>query len=146
MNFAGKWVFHSIGTVNEKDEVVFMTADEYISSPMPYVDESDSDAVAEEINERKLVVGSQLAICDDGKLYTLMPIPEGATDEDVKEAVEAGEIKLYDGMLTDEPKNWEDRNGELWVEVGMDMSEDGWANMPYEDGLVTFATVRYTKA
>ena len=146
MNFVGRWVFHSIGVMNENDEMVFMRAEEFIDSPMPYVDETDPEAVADEKRERKQMDGGQIAICADGKLYLLLPIPEGVSQEEVDAAVASGEITLYDGMLTDEPKAWEDRDGELWIEVGPDMSEDGWAKLPAEDGLLTFMTTRYKKA
>ena len=76
----------------------------------------------------------------------LMPLPEGVSKEEVDEAVKAGEIKLYDGMMTDEPKAWEERNGELWLEVGEGMSESGWVKLSDDDGHLLLMTIRYTKA
>ena len=76
----------------------------------------------------------------------LLPIPEGVSQEDVDEAVAAGEIQLYDGMLTDGPRAWEERDGALWLEVGEDMSEDGWAKISDEDGYLCMMTVRYAKS
>lgn len=145
MNYVGKWVFHSIGMMNEKDEMGFMNAEEYLKAPMPYVDESDEEAVADELKERRQMIGSQIAVCEDGTLYMLMPLPEGVSKEEVDQAVEAGVIRLYDGMMTDEPKAWEERDGQLWLEVGEDMSEDGWAKISDGEYLL-FATARYAKA
>ena len=34
MSYVGKWVFHSIGAMNENDEMVYMAAGEYLNSPM----------------------------------------------------------------------------------------------------------------
>ena len=51
MSYVGRWVFHSIGAVNENDEMVFMNAEEYLASPMPYIDETDEEAVADEMKE-----------------------------------------------------------------------------------------------
>ncbi len=145
MNYVGKWVFHSIGSMNENDEMVYLGAEDYLNSPMLYVDESDEEAVADEMKERRQMIGGQIAVCEDGKLYMLMPLPEGVSKEEVDQAVEAGVIKLYDGMMTDEPKTWEERDGELWLEVGEDMSEDGWAKI--SDGeYMLFMTTRYVKA
>lgn len=31
MSYVGKWVFHSIGTVNDSDEAVFLSAEEYLN-------------------------------------------------------------------------------------------------------------------
>ena len=145
MSYVGKWVFHSIGMVNDSDEVVFLSAEEYLKAPMPYVDESDEEAVADELKERRNMIGGQIAVCEDGKLYMLMPLPEGVSKEEVDKAVKAGVVKLYDGMMTDDPKAWEERNGELWLEVGEGMSEDGWAKLSDDDGKLLFMTTRYTK-
>ena len=146
MSYVGKWVFHSVGMMNENDEMVYMSAEEYLNAPMPYVDETDEEAVADEMKERKQTVAGQLAVCEDGKLYMLMPLPEGVSKEEVDQAVKAGVIKLYDGMMTDDPKAWEERDGALWLEVGEGMSEDGWAKISDDDGYLTFATTRYIKA
>ena len=145
MSYVGKWVFHSIGMVNDSDEVVFLSAEEYLKAPMPYIDESDEEAVADELKERRSMISGQIAVCEDGKLYMLMPLPEGVSKEEVDKAVKAGVIKLYDGMMTDDPKAWEERNGELWLEVGEGMSEDGWAKLSDDDGKLLFMTTRYTK-
>ena len=145
MSYVGKWVFHSIGMVNDSDEMVFLSADEYLKAPMPYIDESDEEAVADELKERQQMIGGQIAVCEDGKLYMLMPLPEGVSKEEVDKAVKAGVIKLYDGMMTDDPKAWGERNGELWLEVGEGMSEDGWVKLSDDDGKLLFMTTRYTK-
>ena len=145
MSYVGKWVFHSIGMVNDSDEMVFLSAEEYLKAPMPYIDESDEEAVADELNERRKMIGGQIAVCEDGKLYMLMPLPEGVSKEEVDKAVKAGVIKLYDGMMTDDPKAWEERDGELWLEVGEGMSEDGWVKLSDDDGKLLFMTTRYTK-
>ncbi len=145
MSYVGRWVFHSIGGINENDELIYMNAEEYLRSPMPYIDESDEEAVADELKERRQMVSGQIAVCEDGKLYMLMPLPEGVSQEEVDQAVKAGVIKLYDGMMTDEPKSWEERDGQLWLEVGVGMSEDGWVKLS-DDGYLTFMTTRYVKA
>lgn len=146
MSYVGKWVFHSIGMVNDSDEVVFLSAEEYLKAPMPYIDESDEEAVADELKERRKMIGGQIAVCGDGKLYMLMPLPEGISKEEVDKAVKAGVIKLYDGMMTDDPKAWEERDGELWLEVGEGMSEDGWVKLSDDDGNLLFMTTRYVRA
>lgn len=146
MSYVGKWVFHSIGMVNDSDEVVFLSAEEYLKAPMPYIDESDEEAVADELKERRKMIGGQIAVCEDGKLYMLAPLPEGVSKEEVDRAVQAGIIKLYDGMMTDDPKACEERDGELWLEVGEGMSDDGWAKISDDDGYLFFMTTRYVKA
>ena len=146
MSYVGKWVFHSIGAMNENDEMVYMDAEEYLKAPMPYIDESDEEAVADEMKERRRMIDGQIVVCEDGKLYMLMPLPEGVSKEEVDKAVKAGVIKLYDGMMTDDPKAWEERDGELWLEVGEGMSEDGWVKLSDDDGNLLFMTTRYVRA
>lgn len=146
MRYVGKWAFHSIGMINDSDEMVYLSAEEYLKSPMIYIDESDEDAVADEMKERRQMINSKIAVCEDGKLYMLVPLPEGVSQEEVDQAVQAGHIKLYDGMITDEPKAWEERNGALWLEVGEGMSEDGWVEISNGDGFLNFMTIRYVKA
>ena len=152
MSYIGKWAFHSIAAMNDDDSgFVYLSAEEYLKSPMPYVDESDEEAVADEMKERKNMVGTQIKVCEDGKLYMLMPLPEGVPQEEVDKAVAAGIITLLDGMMTDEPKAWEDRGGELWYDTGIEgevfgEKADSWARAIDEDGYFTFATTRFVKA
>ena len=143
MSFIGKWKFHSIGVVTETDEMVYMDEKEYLESPMPYIDETDPEAVADEIKERKQMIGGKLSISEDGKLYMLMPLPEGVSQEEIDAAVAAGHIRLYERMMTQEPYDWEERNGELWV--NMDGGEDGFLRLDDENGFINIITIRYVK-
>jgi len=146
MRYTGRWLFHSIGMINDSDEMVYLGAEEYLKAPMPYIDETDEEAVADEQQERRQTIGSQIVVCEDGKLYMLMPLPEGVSQAEVDEAVQAGHITLYDGMMTDAPRACEERDGALWLEVGTDMSEDGWAKISDDNGFLFFMTTRYAKA
>ncbi len=144
MSYVGKWVFHSIGTVADSDEMVFLGAEEYLASPMPYIDETDEEAVADEMRERKQMIGMQIEICEDGTLFVLLPMPDGVTQEDIDTAVASGEIKVRGNMLCNGPEAWEERNGELWYAT--ELSEDGWAKGSDEEGYVYFMTIRFVKA
>lgn len=151
MNFVGKWVFHSIVVANENDELVRMSAEEYLNSPMPYIDETDEDEVANEITERKTLIGTQIRVCEDGKMHVLAPLPEGVTQEQVDEAVAAGEIKLMDGMMTDKPFNWEERDGYFWYDTETEgelfgEAADTWYKASNDEGFIDIITTRYVKA
>ena len=150
MKYVGTWIFHSIGAMNDNDELVYLSAEDYLKAPMPYVDESDEEAVADELGERKKMVGMQVKICEDGKLYLLSPLPEGVSQEEVDQAVAAGEIPLLDGMMTDCPMAWEERDGELWYDTGIEgeafgEKADSWVKAIDEDGCFTFAATRFVK-
>ena len=144
MSYAGKWVFHSIGTITDSDEMVYLGAEDYLKSPMPYIDETDEEAVSDELRERKTMIGTQIEICEDGKLYVLMPIPEGVTKEEIDAAVAEGEITLRDGMMIGSAESWEERDGALWYTT--ELSEDGWTRGSDEDGFVFFMTIRFVRA
>ena len=49
MNYIGKWVFNSIGMQDDEKGMIYLNGDEYLASPMPDIDETDEEAVADEI-------------------------------------------------------------------------------------------------
>ncbi len=150
MSYIGKWHFHSIGIRDENMDLIYVKSEEFISSPMPYVDESDEEAIADEIKQRKQIVNSYMEINPDGKLYLLMPVPEGVSDEELNESVKAGYVHLRDGMLCDNAMEWEERDGKLWINSGIEGEAFGEATDPWicasdDDGLISFITTRYEK-
>ncbi|MBQ3196211.1 MAG: hypothetical protein IJB65_07070 [Clostridia bacterium] len=150
MSYIGRWKFDSIGTIDDERGLVYLNAEEYLKAPMPYIDENDEEAVADELKERKMMISMQIEIAADGKLYYLSPLPEGVTDEEVKAAVEAGEITLYDGMTTQSPTAWEDRDGEFWYDTGIEgeffgEKTDSWAKAIDENGYFNFMNIRFVK-
>lgn len=150
MNYTGKWKFHSVMTFDDDNMPVYLSPEEYLDSPMPYVDESDEEAVADEIKERRNIISMSIKICDDGKLYMLSPLPEGVSQEEVDKAVKAGVIKLVDGQIADEPKSWEMRDGELWFDTGIEgevygEKADSWVKPIDENGFFNFMNFRFIK-
>ena len=149
MSYIGKWKLHSIGEMGE-DGIRYLSAKEYLASPMDYIDSSDADAVAEELAERKKIIGMELRVVEDGDLYMLIPIPDGVSREEVDAAVAAGEITLYDGMLCERPLKWEERDGELWFDTALEgetfgESADTWTKAIDENGYFNFMTFRFCK-
>ncbi len=150
MSYTGKWIFHSVMTFDENDMPVYLNAEEYLSSPMPYIDETDDEEVANEMKERKKTIGTFIKICDDGKLYMLMPLPEDVSQDEIDKAVAAGVIKLVDGAMADEPMNWELRDGEFWLDTGIageicGEESDSWINPIDENGFFNFMNFRFIK-
>lgn len=150
MKYLGTWLFHSIGTLGD-DGIEYLSAEEYLKAPMPYIDETDADAVADEIKERKMMIATQIEFCENGDLYMLMPIPEGATKEEIDEAVSKGMIKLYNGRLLQSELKWEERDGEIWYDTGIEgeiMGEaaDTWAKAISDEGFFEFMNIRFAKA
>ncbi len=143
MSYIGKWIFNSIGVIMDSDEMVYLNSENYLKAPMPYVDETDEEAVADELRERKTMIGMQLEICEDGKMYMLMPFPENITKEEVKSAIDSGEINVREGMMIAGLELWEDREGVLWYTT--DLSDDGWTKGSDGD-FVFYMTARFVKA
>lgn len=151
MNYIGKWKICLIGNVDEVKGIVYMTPDEYLSSPMPsYVDESDPEAVESELRDRRSIASMTADFCDDGKVYFLIPFPKESTQEEIDEAVASGEVTVRDGMIQGDIVSWELRDGELWVDLGVEgevMGEkaDTFVKALDENGLFTFLTMKFIK-
>jgi len=149
MNYIGTWKFHSIGVMHG-DELVYLSAEEYMKEPMPYIDETDPDAVADELRERKIAVDMQVKICEGGQLFLLTPIPEGAPKEELEAVLASGDLMLVDGMLTEHPVAWEERDGELWYDTGIEGEvfgepADSWVKAMDENGFFVCMTTRFAK-
>lgn len=55
----------------------------------------------------------------DGEILCWMKAPEDISEEDIKEAIESGEIKRYsDGFLLVEEKKWEEKEGKYFYDTG----------------------------
>ncbi len=150
MNYIGTWKLHSVISFDDDNMPVYLTPEEYLNSPMPYVDTSDEDEVAAEMRERKKIIGTQLKICEDGKLYMMMPLPEGVSQEEVDKAVAAGIIKVMDGAIVDEPMSWELRGEEFWFDTGIegeafDEKVSSWVKPIDENGFFNFMNFRFIK-
>ena len=136
MSFVGKWKMHSIAAMGE-DGFNYITPAEYLVSPMDYVDESDEEAVADEMRERNQMVNTCIKIGEDGKMYMLMPLPEGVSQEEVDAAVAAGEVTLIDGEFY----YYAGEGAEMYGDA-----VDGWIKPIGEDGLLKIITMRFEKA
>jgi hypothetical protein len=102
------------------------------------------------LKERKKTIGTFIKICDNGKLYMLMPLPEDVSQDEIDKAVAAGVIKLVDGAMADEPMNWELRDGKFWLDTGIageicGEESDSWINPIDENGFFNFMNFRFIK-
>lgn len=150
MNYTGKWKLHSVMTFDDDNMPVYLTPQEYLDSPMPYVDETDEEEVVHEIQERRKMLGTFIKICEDGKLYMLIALPEDIPQEEVDKAVSAGIIKLVDGAMADDPMNWELRDGEFWFDTGIggevyEEKVNSWIKPIDENGFFNFMNFRFIK-
>lgn len=150
MDYIGTWKLHSVMVFDDNDLPVYLTPEAYLHSPMPYIDESDEEAVADEMKERQKTIGMKIKICEDGNLYLLMPLPAGVPQAEIDRAVAAGVIKVMDGAMTDDPMRWELRDGVFWLNTGMageimEEPTDGWVQPVDENGFFCFMNFRFIK-
>ena len=119
MSYIGIWKFDSLGVFNGDDRRIFLSSKDYLNSPLPlYIDENDEAAVNEEMNERKSLIGTKIKICEDGKLYFLLP-QIGDTQEGAD---------LMDGMIVAGVNDWEERDGALWYNTEEEM-DNPWMKL-----------------
>ena len=142
MSYIGTWKFHSIASFDDDGGVTYLGREEYLASPMPYVDTEDEDAVADEMKQRKQMSGSALEVCEDGTLYMLMPLPEGVSLAEAEAAAAAGVISLRGGMITQDPMKWEEREGEFYLDFNLGGDEPTKVS---EGGFIHIMSMRYAK-
>ncbi len=74
---------------------------------------------ADETDEYFEPFGYVFEFTPDGEIRHWMKIPEGTSEEEIKEAVEAGELMdAKDGMMLVEVKTWEERGGKYYYDTG----------------------------
>ncbi|MBR4227258.1 MAG: hypothetical protein IKR86_10960 [Candidatus Methanomethylophilaceae archaeon] len=65
---------------------------------------------------------------EDGRVKVLVPIPEGATQEQIDKAVAAGIIEVYDkDTMVGGAYGWKSEDGKVYVDSGFKGKEHDWA-------------------
>lgn len=73
----------------------------------------------EEVKDTMKPFGAVVEFTPDHKVLTWMPLPEGVSEEEIKEAVKAGEIlAAKDGMFAAEAKEWKSLDGKYYYNTG----------------------------
>ena len=151
MTYIGKWKLHSVMTFDDNDMPVYLTPEEYLNSPMPYVDETDEEAVADEMRERRKMIDTMIKICEDGKLYMLSPLPEGVSQEEIDAAVAEGEIEVEGNMMIAEKHPWKEEDGKILYDSGTEGEAFGeevspWLEIKETDNGIEMFTFQLVKA
>ncbi|MCR5329569.1 MAG: hypothetical protein K6E62_00065 [Lachnospiraceae bacterium] len=110
--------------------------------------ENDKKLAAGEIDEHEaqqamMAFETVAEIGDDHKISYWTKVPEGTSEETIKEAIEAGEIEEYrDGMFCSKKQPWKYVKGKYYYDTGEHVELFGevqspWAEITYdEDGLL----------
>jgi len=83
--------------------------------------------------DMKMLVKSDVLFEEDGNLVFLSPLPEGVSQEEIDEAVSAGEITLRDGKMVTDQKHWKVEGGKNMADTGGEGEVFGEKVGPWEE-------------
>lgn len=93
------------------------------------------DILAQEDVDREIAMLAKSIVLfeEDGNLVFLTPLPEGVSQEEIDEAVAAGEITLRDGMMITQQNHWKVENGKNMADTGVEGEVLGEKVGPWEE-------------
>ena len=99
----------------------------------------------------KIMYSSFMDFTEDGRVLNLAPLPDGVSQEEIDEAVKAGQIELYDGYMKLTEYNWKTENGKNYLDTrikGEVLGEEvsPWIEIPVINGKIEIMTFRIAKA
>ena len=149
MSIIGRWELGSIRMLDENGVEKYVTPDEYLNSPMPPYRTTESD-IKNEMKQRKMTVDTVLSVEDDGKIYSLMPVPEGISKEQLDMAVNAGAVKLKNGLMLIDSYEWKEENGVYIFDSKIQGEALGekvspWIQLLDDEGCINMIGMRFVK-
>ncbi len=98
----------------------------------------------------KSMYSSFMDFTEDGRVLNLAPLPDGVSQEEIDEAVKAGQIELYDGYMKLTEYNWKTENGKYYLDTNIQGEVLGeevspWIEIPVIDGKIEIMTFRIAK-
>lgn len=121
MNLIGKWnVAATLQFNDEKCQMEWVEVEKVLAQ-----DDLDKDLI--------MLMKTQAVFGEDGSLGFLMPLPDGVTQEEIDEAVAAGEITLKDGMMLTDQKHWKVENGKNMADTAPEGEVLGEKVGPWEE-------------
>ncbi len=137
MSLIGRWKIVEAIRFNEKFEPEWAPIEEILA-------DEDLDP------QDKSMYSSVMDFTEDGRVLNLAPLPEGVSQEEIDEAVKAGQIELYDGYMKLTEYNWKTENGKYYFDThikGEVLGEEvsSWMEIPIIDGKIEIMTFRIAK-
>lgn len=147
MSIVGDYKFHSMLSL-EGDEKKYVTAEELINKK--YDESLDPEYVKHEKASTLALTKIILRISADGTLKALQPVPDFVTKEELDAAVAAGEVLVEDGYIYDKVQKWEDRDGVIYYDTGIqgtvfDQPADPWSKLLDDEGYVNYMLMRFER-
>lgn len=111
------------------------------------------DVMADESldEDLKSTFDTRFVFDENGTMYTVLPIPEYVTQEQIDQALASGELELYgDGFMALEKHPWKMEDGKLMVDTGAKAEVFGeeispWVEATIADGVMQYMTYRLVK-
>lgn len=120
MNLIGKW---SIAQMMQFDD----------EKGMVWMDMTDILAKEPDDKDTRIMQKATILIEEDGNMTFLSPIPEGASQEEIDEAVASGDLKLRDGLMIIGENRWKEENGKIMADTGAEGEVLGEKVGPWEE-------------
>ena len=137
MSLVGRWKIVEAIRFNENFEQEWVPVETFLA-------DEDLDP------QDKSMYSSVMDFTEDGRVLNLAPLPEGVSQEEIDEAVKAGQIELYDGYMKLTEYNWKTENGKYYFDThikGEVLGEEvsSWMEIPIIDGKIEIMTFRIAK-
>lgn len=137
MSLVGRWKIVEAISFNENFEQEWVPVETFLA-------DEDLDP------QDKSMYSSVMDFTEDGRVLNLAPLPEGVSQEEIDEAVKAGQIELYDGYMKLTEYNWKTENGKYYFDThikGEVLGEEvsSWMEIPIIDGKIEIMTFRIAK-
>lgn len=137
MSLVGRWKIVEAISFNENFEQEWVPVETILA-------DEDLDP------QDKSMYSSVMDFTEDGRVLNLAPLPEGVSQEEIDEAVKAGQIELYDGYMKLTEYNWKTENGKYYFDThikGEVLGEEvsSWMEIPIIDGKIEIMTFRIAK-
>jgi hypothetical protein len=139
INLIGKWSIKQVLQFNDNSNQMEWTKAEDILSG----EDVDRDTIT--------LLNSIVEFEEGGRMLMLAPIPEGVSQDEIDEAVKAGQINLKDGRMYFEEQHWKVEDGVNYTDTMPEGEVLGekvgpWEKVTeYEDGTITFLTYRLAR-
>ena len=134
----GRWKIKEALRFNDQFERIWISRESILNDAELHEDE-------------KQFIKMEIIFTADGLLKVVMPLPADVPPEEVKAAVQAGELRLYDDstMLLEEHP-WQIQDGRLLYDTGRPAATAGetpssWEEIPIENGMLHFRSFHLTK-
>lgn len=120
INLIGKWQIAEIMQFDEEKGMIWAKASDLFA-------QEDMD------EETLMLLKADVLFEENGDLVFLSPIPEGVSQEEIDEAVSAGEITLRDGKMVTEQKHWKVEDGKNMADTAPEGELHGEKVGPWEE-------------